>query len=527
MQSTYAKQLEAEVWDCLDANDVQKAIASCERLNSEFPNYAPGWYTASQLALKLGNARMALDAIREALRMDAEPVAWALQEAQCLWNLGLADEARIASKLLSPTAMRTPYELATLGSLLTNLGQRREAVECYEQAAALAPGDSRHYFNIAALQRTLGELSKAEEAFTIAIGLNPADYEAWKLRSELRTWSVEKNHVEALEGLLHKGIDDPKGKANICYALAKELEDIGESERSFFYLQRGARSRRDSMRYDVERDLNTMRSIRAAFSKELFEGRAAGCNSAEPIFVLGMPRTGTTLVERILASHSDVFAAGELPNFALQMTALVREQIKNGAAARDDLVKLSTELDFTALGKAYLSSTRPFTGHTARFIDKMPLNYLYIGLIYLALPNAKIIHVQRDPMDTIYAVYKTLFVDAYPFSYRQDELAHYYVEYYRLMQHWNALLPGVIQTVQYEGLVSDVEAESRKLVDACGLEWQAACLDFYKSDEASTTASSVQVRKPVYQSSVQKWRDHETVLQPALAILREAGIVDT
>jgi len=526
MPSTHAKELETRVWDYLDKNDVRQAIAACERLNREFPNFASGWHTASQLALKLRNPAMALDAIREALRMEPEQVSWALQEALCLAKLGRDSEVRARTTHLLSCEMSTPYEYSTLGSLLTGLGERRQALECYERAAALAPQDSRHYFNIASLQRTLGELDQAEQNFDTAIRLNPGDFEAYKLRSELQTQTPETNHVEQLEQVLEKGIDDAHGKANICYALAKELEDMGESERSFAYLKSGADSRRGQMQYDLSRDLGTIATIHDAFTEEFFTRDSAGYESSEPIFVLGMPRTGTTLVERILASHTGVYAAGELSNFAVQMMSQVRGKVMSKAISRDDLVRLTTELDFAALGRAYVDSTRPFTGQTARFIDKLPLNFLYLGLIHTALPNATIIHVQRDPMDTVYAVYKNLFVDAYPFSYKLEELANYFVAYHELMEHWNKVLPNVIHSVSYEQLVSDVESESRRLIAASGLEWQQACLDFHRSDEASTTASSVQVRRPVYQSSVGKWRDYEEQLQPAVEILREAGIVD-
>jgi len=523
-QPTHATALEAEVWECLSKNEVQQAISACERLNSEFPNFASGWHTASQLALKLGNTQMALDAIQEARRMDSEPVAWALQEAQCLWKTGRFEEAREQIMRLAESDMNSAYEFAALGLLLTNIGQRQKAVECYENAAALAPDDARHYFNIASLQRTLGQFELAEANFNKAIELKPTDYEAWKLRSELRSWTADNNHVEALEKVLDDGIDDPRGKANICYALAKELEDIGESERSFFYLRRGANFRRSNMQYDVARDIDTIRAIKSNFTSDLFLEAVAGCDSAKPIFIVGMPRTGTTLVERILASHTDVTAAGELTDFAVQMMVLVRKSADPPPSSRDELVKLSTTIDFAALGEAYIASTRMHAGDTPRFIDKLPLNYLYVGLIHRALPNATIVHVQRDPMDTIYAVYKTLFVDAYPFSYRLDELAEYFVEYYRLMEHWESVLPGVMHTVHYEHLVADVTTESKRLVEACGLEWQPACLDFHLSEEASTTASSVQVRSPVYQSSVRKWRNHQAQLRPALEILQQAGI---
>jgi hypothetical protein len=238
-----------------------------------------------------------------------------------------------------------------------------------------------------------------------------------------------------------------------------------------------------------------------------------------------MPRTGTTLVERILASHTDVFAAGELNNFAAQLMTMLRSQNSDKRVSRDEMVQLSAELDFKQLGESYVKSTRPFTGKTPRFIDKMPLNYLYAGLIHLALPNARIINLRRDPMDTCYAIYKQLFVDAYPFSYDLEELAKYFVAYHQLMGHWNLVLPGVIHTVTYEHLVDDFEAEARKLLEFCGLDWQSQCLKFYENKEASTTASTVQVRQPVYQSSVGKWRNYEQQLQPVVDILRQGGVL--
>jgi hypothetical protein len=275
----------------------------------------------------------------------------------------------------------------------------------------------------------------------------------------------------------------------------------------------------------VERDLETIRAIRNTFSGEVFADASDGNDNAEPIFILGMPRTGTTLVERILACHTEVFAAGELNNFAAQLMTMLRSQNIDKKVSRDELVRLSAKLDFKRLGESYVNSTRPFTGKTPRFIDKMPLNYLYVGLIHLALPNARIINLQRDPMDTCYAIYKQLFVDAYPFSYDLEELAKYYVAYHQLMRHWSKVLPGVIHTVIYEHLVNDLEAETRQLLDFCGLDWQPQCLEFYASKEASTTASTVQVRQPVYQSSVGKWRNYEQQLQPVVDILRQGGVL--
>lgn len=524
MESGNPKSLEAEAWSALQRGDLKRAIGACEQLNREFPDFDSGWHTASQLALKLGNPGMALDAVREALKMRPGYTPWIIQEARCLSRLGRTAEVQKLVDGLRDVQINSAYENSALGMLLTELGDREAALACYQQAARAQPEDARHYFNMATLQRTLGHLEEAERNFDKAIELNPQDYEAYKLRSELRTQGRDDNHVAELEAIAGGGISDKRGEANICFALAKELEDLGEAEKSFRYLQQGASARRSNMQYDPQRDLDTMAVIRSTFTADVVAEAGTGDNSDEPIFVLGMPRTGTTLVERILGSHSKVFAAGELNNFALQLMSLVRGDLQEQRVDRDELVRRSSQVDFAKLGARYIQSTRPFTGHTARFIDKLPLNYLYVGLIHKALPNARIINVQRDPMDTCYAVFKTLFTDAYPFSYDLEELANYYVAYHELIDHWNAVLPGVMHTVTYESLVEDVEAESRRLVDFCGLEWQKRCLSFHESDDASTTASAVQVRRPVYKSSVGLWRKYSEQLQPVVERLQAAGI---
>lgn len=519
-----AKSLEARVWELLGENDAKRAIASCEQLNHEYPEFAPGWHTASHLALQLNNPTMALAAIERAVALDPANSAWLLQQALCLSKLGRIDQVTSLTRELSSRKMKTAYECSSLAMLLTQLGQREEAVKHYEKAVALKPDEAKHYYNIACLQRSLGEIEAAEQNFDKTIELNPEDYEAYKIRSELRKQTLQNNHTESLEQLLASDIENKRGKVQICYAIAKELEDLGEAERSFGYLKQGSEVRRSLMRYDVQRDLDTMLSIQQTFNAELFKETVYGNGNAEAIFILGLPRTGTTLVERILSSHSEVFAAGELSNFAVQMMGLINPGIDDRKIARDEVVELSADLDFEKLGEAYIDSTRPFTGHSERFIDKLPLNFLYTGLIHLALPNAKIINLKRHPLDTCYAIYKQLFIDAYPFSYDLDELGRYYLAYDKLMEHWRTVLPGVIYTVEYEKLVGDIESQSRQLLSFCELDWQPQCLKFYENREASTTASTVQVRQPVYQSSVGKWQQYQAELAPLVKVLNDGGI---
>src|SRR6185312_9509455 len=249
-----------------------------------------------------------------------------------------------------------------------------------------------------------------------------------------------------------------------------------------------------------------------------------GCSDAAPIFIVGLPRSGSTVVDRILSSHSAVSSAGELPHFALAVVEGVRRQSGLPQLPRKELVSRSASLDFAALGHDYLARARAGSIETARFIDKMPLNYLYCGLIQRALPNARIVHVTRHPMAACYAIFKTLFKDGYPFSYDLAELAQYYSAYRRLMQHWESTMPGNIHVLHYENLVADQVGTTRRLLEFCGLEWEDGCADFHRNPSPTTTASASQVRRRMYDTSVSQWRNYEVQLAPLRAHLSAAGI---
>jgi hypothetical protein len=243
-----------------------------------------------------------------------------------------------------------------------------------------------------------------------------------------------------------------------------------------------------------------------------------------PIFIVGLPRSGTSLVERILSSHSTVASAGELDCFALSLTHAARRRLGRAQIPRQELVAVSATLDFQALGRDYLERARATFEGTGRFIDKMPLNYLYCGLIRRALPRARIIHVFRRPMAAGYAMYKTLFKSGYPFSYDLGEIAQYYAAYRRLMAHWRMTLPGVIYDASYEALVADQIGETRKLLEYCGLEWEDACVAFHRNPVPITTASASQVRRPLYDTSVSQWRHYEAQLAGLKTALEAQGV---
>jgi Flp pilus assembly protein TadD len=516
------EQLADLVNGCIDAGDIRQGLAVCQRLNREFPSFAYGWYLASFLMKRARNFPDALRAIDQAMELSYSD-RYQLHKAKCLFEAGDIAGATGTARLLCDKSFPEAQLHNDLASLLHMLGDHDHALQHYSRAVALDGGNAEYHFNKGAVQRYLGDAAGAEASFDAAINLNPHEFEAYNARAQLRTQTAERNHIVQLRELVAR-IDSPVGSTQLNYALAKELEDVGDFDGAFAALQRGADSKRRHMQYSVDTDLQIMAGIADVYGPALFDGRVHGADGGDAIFIIGMPRTGTTLIERILGSHSQVHSAGELNNFSLELLRLVKQTLNPPPASRLDFVTATARLDFRALGEAYLRSVRPLRDARPYFIDKLPFNFLYAGLIHLAMPRAKIINLQRHPMDTCYAVYKQLFKDAYPFSYNLDELGQYYIAYHELMRHWNAVMPGVIHTLRYEAVVSDVEGQARRLLEFCGLPWENQCLRFYQNPRPSTTASALQVRQPIFDTSVGKWRRYAQQLEPLRERLEEAGI---
>ena len=507
----------------LEAKRIAEAFTTCQELNSLFPKSAEGWWLSGIVAGKQGKPEKALDCVDRALALQPGTPKYLIAKANVYIGTRRITEAVEVAQQVVAVAPGSPPALDLAGAVFSRCGDYINAKACYEKAISVAPDNSHHHYNLAAVNRYLGDDAGAETAWDKVISLNPGDHDAYHLRSEIRTQTPDNNHIEELTGLWREGISDWRGEMKICFALAKEHEDIHDYEASFSWLNRACKLRRSHMSYQVENDVQTIDGIIDAFSAAALSQCEVGHDNSEPIFVVGLPRTGTTLVERILGSHEQVHSAGELNNFALQMTRISRGQ-GDRTLSRRELLQRCLSIDFAELGRAYIDSTRAVTGRTPHFIDKMPLNFLYCGLIHQALPKARIIHVTRDPMDACYAMYKRLFTDAYPMSYDLGDLGRYYVAYRKLMRHWDAVLPGVIYPVSYETLVNDQEATSRRLIDHCGLEWQQACLRFEENTAPSTTASASQVRQPIYRSSLGKWRNYEAQLAPLTKLLESEGV---
>lgn len=497
---------------------------------SQHRRHEPSAANLRQEVLRLIQAqdwRSAIACIDRALSREPHDPKLLLNRAQCLLALGRLPDAGEAAAAAQRNAPSDPVLLDAIGSLFSHANDQKRALAAFDQAVTLAPQNPHFIFNRATVHRFLGNLAEAESDYDRVIDLNPADYEAYKNRSELRTQSVDVNHIGELEELAAQSIPEWRGYVQVRYALAKEYEDIGNYEKSFQYLHQGAKKRREHMRYDVAADVATVDWIIDAFPaapNEAAQYRGDDAPSDAPIFIVGLPRSGTTLVDRILGSHSKVVSAGEINHFALSIVDAVRRRRGAAQLPRRDLIAHSADLDFPALGRDYLQRARYAASAAIRFTDKMPLNYLYCGLIRRALPNAKIVHLTRQPMAACYAMYKTLFKDGYPFSYDLGEIGRYYIGYRRLMDHWQATMPAAIYSMSYEALVGDQLGETRKLLDFCGLEWQDACVEFHRNPSPTTTASAAQVRRRIYDSSVTQWRNYATQLAELNSLLGAAGI---
>jgi len=398
----------------------------------------------------------------------------------------------------------------SLGTLFTHLEEPLRALAHHRRAVERAPSCMDFRYNLAMTQRMLGEFDAAEVNLDAVLLARPRDGEAHYARSGLRTQTPRRNHVDELQQILVQ-LDGKRASLAVAFSLAKELEDLGEYARAFDHLHKACDAYRASLRYDVADDIAVLDALRTTHIASILGKLQTNCPSRECIFIVGLPRSGTTLVERIVGSHSQVFAAGETDAFQRTCVAAVGQLKKE--VKKLEFVERSLELDFERLAQAFIQATRPRTGHTPQFTDKTPHNYLYAGLIRAALPNARFIALDRHPMDVCYAMYKTLFASSYPFSYDLSDLARYYVAWQKLMQHWQDLIGDAWLTVSYEELVSAQEATSRRILEHCGLSWEHRCLDFHSPTAAVSTASAVQVRKPLYTDAVGRWRHYAKQLE--------------
>jgi Flp pilus assembly protein TadD len=497
---------------------IEAADQLCSELIRQHPDSLPLLLLHSQICQQQGQFDRMLNASRQAVLQNPVSVNARIRQVECRIYCGDIERALKELHRLERKVRSDHHLLQKVAGLYSNCTKHHDANRCHELALGLQSGNPELMANLASSCTAIGEINKAEKLLNKVISLRPGDYSAWQNRSALRKQTPDSNHVDALATALNKPHLTQQDQVPLCFALAKEHEDLGNFDISFAYLRRGADQRRSQMRYRVDDDVATMQKLQDVFNRKLLRSAQTGSPEPGPVFILGLPRSGTTLVDRILSSHSRVASLGEVNNLAFAVIGAA------GGGGKQELVEKSAGADFARLGKTYRNGTRGYGETAPLLIDKTPSNFLYLALIKLSMPGAKVIHLRRNPMDSCYAMYKTLFRMGYPFSYSFEDLAAYYLAYHRLMQHWRDLMPGFIYDLDYEQLVSLQEETTRSLLDFCALDFEPGCLEFHRNKTAAATASASQVRQPIYSSSVQRWRSYEQQLEPLAARLRDAGV---
>jgi tetratricopeptide (TPR) repeat protein len=496
------------------------AVARLERAVALRPRLFQAYVTLGCIFRQLGKLEQAAACFERAIALRPNLAAGHHTLGQVFRVQGKLDKARAALERalnLDPNLFQAHN---SLGCVLQEQEKFDQAIASYARALAIHPNYPEAHLNQANALRQLGKLDEAAAHYDQAIALRPDYAEAHFSRTELKTVRAHDPDLAALESLAADTDRLPPDKMPyVHFALGKALEDVGDYGRAFQHWLQGNAIKRSTIDYDEAACQRDFQLVTEIFDSELlarFQG--AGDPSSAPIFIVGMPRSGSTLVEQILASHPQVHAAGELNH----LYNTVRE-VPDAAGRPVPFPQCIRGIDadgLRRLGQAYLATLPALADGKIRITDKMLGNFSRVGLIRLILPNARIIHTMRDPVDTCLSCFSKLFVFGHAFSYDLAELGSFYRIYHMLMAHWRSVLPaGAMLDVSYENVVDNLEDQARRLIDYCGLPWDDRCLDFHKTSRPITTASNVQVRQPLYRSSVERWRRYASYLQPLLAEL--------
>lgn len=507
-------------------------FADAERCCAAWLDQQPGDPDALRLAaiaaLAQGRARDALSRLDHALQSAPDRGDLLSQKARVMSLAGRIPEALAAvDTALRPADALTVLDaesLDTLGVVLSRAHEHARACMLFDAAAARARNVAAIRFNQASSLKFLGRFDEAEAAYEDCLSRDPQHWKAHSGLAHLRTATAARNHLPRLEALMPQAVGRPQAEIHLHQALAKEHEDLGHAEQALQHWQQAKQARRRLQPHDATGEAACRDELQRLFASGRAETRF-GADSHEPIFVVGMPRSGTTLIDRILSSHPDVQSAGELQNMA---HVLKRAAGTPGRSTLDvDTLRAAFAADPAALGKAYVDSTRPGTGQRRHFVDKMPLNFWYAGHIHRALPAARIVCLLRHPLDTVLSNFRQLFSIDNPYYSYADTLAdcaRYVAGFHRLVALWQQSLGDAFTVVRYETLIAEPEATMRALLAHCRLEWDPRCLQFERNEAPVSTASSVQVRQPLNAASVGRWQRHAAALDEARRILAAAGV---
>jgi tetratricopeptide (TPR) repeat protein len=503
------------------------AVASYRRALQIKPDYAEAHSNLGNVLKELGQLDEAVASYRRAIEFKPNLAEAHSNLGGVLKELGQFDGAAASFRRAIEIKPDFAEAHSNLGLVLLELEQLDGAAECIRQALEIDPECIEAMLGAGLLCMENGEMCEAEEQFRRVLEIKPDNLDArFRLTQANKVKAGDENlaALVAVEDAARRSESPmPYKKAILLhFALGKCFDDIGDYDRAFPHFMEGCKLKRATLEYDAEQMTQHFSDIKRVFDRETIERlRGGGSSSRLPIFVLGMPRSGTTLTEQIIASHPEVYGAGELTDLN---TIAQRDVAETGAVFPNNIPALD-QAGLGAWAADYVAGLHRRAPDAIHITDKAPGNYFGIGLIHVMLPNAKIIHVNRNPVDTCLSCYTQLFLDSQMTqTYDLAELGRYYVEYARLMEHWRKVLPaGAFLDVQYEDIVADQETQARRMIDFCGLDWNEACIDFHKSKRPIRTASLTQVRRPLYKSSVERWRSYEKFLGPLLDALGDSA----
>ena len=492
-----------------------KAERIVRELLKDYPTDVSAIRVLADIGIKVGQLKDARNLLERCLELAPDFHAARHSYALVLIRLHKPEAALHEAERLLLQEPNNPNFLTLKASILVRIGDHDEALSIYEKVLNHYPNQARAQMSYGHTLKTVGSLDDAIEAYRKCIRLSPEVGEAYWSLANLKTFRFVDEDIENMRQQVTAEGGDADDQAHLAFALGKALEDRREYDESFRFYRRGNAIRRIEHKHNPKINvLDSVRQVRA-LDKEFFEQRKTwGCQSSEPIFIVGLPRAGSTLLEQILASHSQVEGTTELQDIIAISRQLGGRSRENPSGKYPEILREMTQDQLRELGESYLETTRIQRSDYPFFIDKMPNNFRHIGLIHLILPNSKIIDARRHPLGGCFSGYKQLFANGQTFTYGLEDIGKYYRDYVRLMDHWDAVLPGRVYRVQYEEMVSDTEAQIRALLDYCQLDFEDQCLRFYETERAVRTPSSEQVRKPIYKEGLEQWRHYEAHLGP-------------
>ena len=501
----------------------EEAEKICRQVLREHPNEVDAMRLLASIANKLEQRDDAIILLERAVELKPKFAgAWA-DLAETYTESEKFGEALDAVQRVIKLQPNMPFGHMIRGSILGKKDDHEGAINAFKEALEIEPDHIGSNMGLGNTLKTIGRYDEAVKSYKKCIEAQPLFSEAYWSLANLKTYSFDDDEIKNMEKHVQSQDLTPASKAFFHIAIANAKEKQMKYGEAWYHFHTGNELRRTSEIYDSVTTQVTHDALIETFDEEFVNStKGSGCQSDAPIFILGLPRSGSTLIEQILASHSRVEGTRELPDISLLGRRLTKS--KPPGIKYPDAVKHMTDEEKIEYGESYLETSKRYRTDKPRFIDKMPNNFAHIGFIKTILPNAKIINAKRHPLDSCVSSFKQLFYKGQSWSYDLFEIGEYYLEYERMMDHWHSLYPGEIYDIQYENIVNNQEDESRALIQYCGLDWEDSCLRFYENKRSVNTASSEQVRQPIYKGAMYAWKNYESeigalkdILEPVLA----------